>query len=172
MPQGNPTKEDKNMSKKVVIVCLWLLFCGNGLAQEDVQFQQQIDSLACIEGILRVNDNAIQIVESTVTKDSTSRNLILSALRDARNEVEQLELELRRQRMALRETTKPKEPTKEPTRAPTRAPCKLPSASDYSTAAEELIDSPQGFVENLVNFGRIRARGRIAQYEACIRSRR
>ena len=51
-------------------------------------------------------------------------------------------------------------------------PCELPSAADYSAAAEELIDSPQGFVENLINFGRRSARGRIAQYEACVRSRK
>ena len=48
-------------------------------------------------------------------------------------------------------------------------PCEVPTASDYSSASREPIDSPQGFVENLVNFGRISAKAKIEKYEQCLK---
>jgi len=48
-------------------------------------------------------------------------------------------------------------------------PCEAPTASDYSNASQELIDSPQGSFENLANWGTISSRAKIKRYEQCLK---
>jgi len=48
-------------------------------------------------------------------------------------------------------------------------PCEAPTASDYSNASQEPIDSPQGFVENFINWSRMSAKAKIEKYEQCLK---
>ena len=94
------------MNRKIAIVGIWALFCGSGLAQRDVQFQQQVDSLSCLDIVTLVIDETLKFVQETETEDIAFKRLILDNLSESRKQVKELVLAVQQDRRTLKDDGK------------------------------------------------------------------
>jgi len=67
--KSHRSEEGKNMSRKIAIVCLWLLFSGSAVGQS------RREGIQYFEGVVWGIDTAITVIEGMDTKEGMIREL-------------------------------------------------------------------------------------------------